>query len=31
MSIKLELHVHTKYSHDSIMPFWLLYLIVLYK
>ena len=26
MSIKLELHVHTKYSHDSIMPFWLLYL-----
>lgn len=22
----LELHVHTKYSHDSIMPFWLLYM-----
>ena len=23
---KIELHVHTKYSHDSILPFWLLYL-----
>lgn len=23
---RLELHVHTKYSHDSIMPFWLLYM-----
>lgn len=23
---RLELHVHTKYSHDSIMPFWILYL-----
>ena len=23
---RLELHVHTKYSHDSIMPFWFLYL-----
>ena len=26
MFFKLETHVHTKYSHDSIMPFWLLYL-----
>lgn len=24
--IKLELHVHTKFSHDSILFFWLLYL-----
>lgn len=23
---KLETHIHTKYSHDSIMPFWLLYI-----
>ena len=26
MFFKLETHVHTKYSYDSIMPFWLLYL-----
>lgn len=23
---RLELHIHTTYSHDSIMPFWLLYM-----
>lgn len=23
---RLETHVHTKYSHDSLLPFWLLYL-----
>ena len=25
MSYRLLLHVHTKYSHDSKLPFWLLY------
>ena len=24
---RLEVHVHTKYSHDSLLPFWLLYLL----
>lgn len=24
---KLELHVHTRYSHDSLLPLWLLYLV----
>lgn len=24
---RLEAHVHTKYSHDSLLPFWLLYLL----
>lgn len=23
---KLEMHVHTKYSKDSLLPFWVLYL-----
>lgn len=22
---KIQLHIHTKYSHDSILPFWLVY------
>lgn len=22
---RIQLHVHTKYSHDSILPFWMLY------
>lgn len=25
-SFKLETHVHTKYSHDSMLPLWLLYI-----
>lgn len=28
---RIQLHVHTKYSHDSILPFWLLYRMCLAK
>ena len=29
--MKLVCHAHTKYSHDSMLPFWLLHMLCLNK
>lgn len=31
MEIKLETHVHTRYSHDSLLPLWVIYCICRFK